>query len=98
MKDTVIHQKLWNHEQSIVSNPVPDLKIDEWVAVDMGSFWYPAQFIQYDKEEELLEVTFLHPSISTSEQFVRPQMNINGKEDKAWVSEGKHTIILIKNV
>ena len=33
---------------------VPNLQKDEWIAVDMGSIWYPAQFETYDMEQEEL--------------------------------------------
>ena len=33
---------------------VPNLQKDEWVAVNMGSVWYPAQFEKYDSDQEEL--------------------------------------------
>ena len=56
--------------------------------MDMGGTWYPRQFLQYCKEEELIKATFLHYSSSCSNAFVWPQMQINGKEDKSWIAEG----------
>ena len=67
---------------------VPELEKDQWIAVDMGGLWYPGQFEQYDKEEESLKVHFLHPSQSSSEKFVWPDLGVFGKQDCSWIKEG----------
>ena len=68
---------------------VPDIQKDEWIAVNMGSIWYPAQFEMYDAEQEEIQAFFLHRSSSNLKWFIFPQFQINGKEDKSWVSEDK---------
>ena len=68
---------------------LPDLQKDEWIAVDMGSVWYPAQFESYDAEQEELYVNFLHRSPSNTRWFVWPQLEIDGEEDKSWISEDR---------
>lgn len=55
----------------------------------MGSCWFPAQFICYDQEQEELHANFLHRSQSNKNWFVWPQYELNGLEDKAWVTESK---------
>ena len=55
----------------------------------MGSVWYPAQFERYDAEQEELYVNFLHCSPSNTGWFVWPQLEIDGEEDKSWISEDK---------
>ena len=39
---------------------VLDLQPDEWVAVIIGSQWYPVQFETYDKESDQIKVYVLH--------------------------------------
>ena len=41
---------------------VPDLQPDEWVAVIIGSQWYPALLEIYDKVSEQIKVNVLHRS------------------------------------
>lgn len=53
----------------------------------MGSTWYPGQFIQFDTEQEELNVNFLHRSSSNPKWFIWPQLQVQGTEDVAWVSE-----------
>ena len=55
----------------------------------MGSVWYPAQFETYDMEQEELYVNFLHCSPSNSRWFVWPELEIDGEEDKSWISEDR---------
>ena len=56
--------KTISHILALTEN-VPDLQADDWIAVDIGSTWYPGQFVQFDQELEELEVNFLHTSPST---------------------------------
>ena len=65
----------------------PDLQPDDWIAVDMGSTWYPGQFIQFDAMSEELEVTFMHRSPSNERWFVWPSLEHGGEEDQGWVEE-----------
>ena len=55
------------------------IMIYEWVAVIIGSQWYPAQFETYDKESEQIKVNGLHRS-SNSKWFIWPQLDLNGAE------------------
>ena len=66
---------------------VPDLLPDDWIAVDVGSTWYPGQFVQFDAESEELQVNFLNRSPSNPKWFVWPVFEVKGEEDKGWVSE-----------
>ena len=61
-------------QKIIASTDVPDLQPDEWVAVIIGSQWYPAQFETYDKESEQIKVTF-----STDQQPIQ-----NGSYGHNW--------------
>ena len=36
-----------------------DIKKDEWIAVGYPRGWYPGQFMQFDPEEEEIQVHFL---------------------------------------
>ena len=63
------------------------LQPDDWIAVDMGSTWYPGQFVEFDSEQEELQVNFLQRSLSNPKWFVWPLLQVNGEEDKAWVTE-----------
>ena len=74
-------------QKIIVGTDVPDLKSDEWVAVIIGSQWYPAQFETYDKESELIKVNVLHRSSTNPKWFIWPQLNLNGFEHVEWVAE-----------
>ena len=69
------------------TDTTPDLLPDDWIAVDVGSTWFPGQFMQFDAETEELQVNFLHRSESNPRWFVWPLFQINGVEDKSWVSE-----------
>ena len=56
-RDNNIENKLMEGRKTAVQNilsrvDVPDLKKDEWIAVNMGSCWYPAQFDKYDTDTE----------------------------------------------
>ena len=70
-----------------LTEKVPDLQADDWIAVDIGSTWSPGQFVQFDQELEELEVNFLHRSPSNEKWFVWPSLQTNGKEDKGWIEE-----------
>ena len=79
-----------NHAVSkilLLVEKAPDLQPDDWIAVDMGSTWYPGQFIQFDAMSEELEVTFMHRSPSNERWFVWPSLEHGGEEDKGWVEE-----------
>ena len=67
---------------------MPDLERGQWIAVNMGELWYPGQFEKYDKEEETLKVHFLHPSQSSLDKFVWPELGVFGKQDCSWIKEG----------
>ena len=69
------------------ADTTPDLVPDDWIAVDVGSTWFPGQFVQFDSETEELQVNFLHRSASNQRWFVWPLFQVNGVEDKSWVSE-----------
>ena len=66
---------------------VPDLLPDDWIAVDVGSTWFPGQFVEFDAESEELQVNFLNRSPSNPKWFVWPLFEAKGEEDKGWVSE-----------
>jgi hypothetical protein len=70
-----------------LTDVIPDLSADDWIAVDMGATWYPGQFINYDIELEELQVNFLHRSSSNCKWFVWPLLQLNGVEDKSVVPE-----------
>ena len=67
-------------QKIIVGTDVPDLQPDEWVAVIIGSQWYPAQFETYDKESEQIKVNVLHRSSTDPKWFIWPQLDLNGAE------------------
>ena len=52
---------------------VSDLQPDEWVAVIIGSQWYPAQFETYDKESEQIKVNVLNRSSTNPKWFIWQQ-------------------------
>ena len=79
-------KKITERILSVIEN-TPDLQTDDWIAVDMGSSWLPGQFIKFDMEQEELHVNFLHRSTSNKKWFVWPQLQLNGSEDKSWVTE-----------
>ena len=74
-------------QKIIVGTDVPDLQPDEWVAVIIGSQWYPAQFETYDKESEQIKVNVLHRSSTDPKWFIWPQLDLNGAEHVEWVVE-----------
>jgi hypothetical protein len=55
----------------------------------MGACWYPAQFEEYDPENEEIKANFLHRSSTDPKWFVWPTLNVNGNEDNAWITEDK---------
>ena len=84
--------------------------LDEWVAVIIGSQWYPAQFETYDKESEQIKVNILHRSTTNPKWFIWLQLDLHGAEHVEWVAEddilfrlkspkeGKRQVLLFKEV
>lgn len=68
-------------------NSVPNLEIDDWVAVAFPRGWYPGQFVRYDDELKEVFVNFLERTSSNSKNFIWPALN-SKEEDKSWVDEG----------
>lgn len=61
---------------------------DEWIAVGYPRGWYPGQFVQFDSEEEEIQVHFLKRSASNPNWFVWPELS-GSCPDLTWISEGK---------
>ena len=68
-------------------NNVPNLLVDDWVAVAFLRGWYPGQFIRHDEENGEIYVNFLEKTSSHSKTFTWPALNFK-EEDKCWVDEG----------
>jgi len=77
---------------AVVSGAVNGVNIlpDEWLAIKYQRDWYVGQFLEYDEEVDLIHIHFLKKVSSSSPiRFVWPELQINGKEDKAYVEESK---------
>ena len=93
-RDNNVENKLMEGRKTAVQNilsraDVPDLKKDEWIAVNMGSCWYPAQFDKYDTDTEEIKANFLHRSSTNPQWFVWPTLNVSGDEDIGWITEDR---------
>ena len=63
-----------------------DVVKDEWLAVAYDRDWFPGQFVQFDKEQEEMQIHFLHRSSSNRNWFIWPELS-NDLPDVSWVPE-----------
>ena len=73
-----------------------DTQKDEWIAIACPRNWFPAQFKQFDEEQEEAQVHFLKRSTSNVKWFVWPELCVE-KSDIAWIDEGKLLLIYQSN-
>ena len=59
----------------------------EWIVVAYPRNQFPAQFLQFDPEQEEAQVYFLIRSTSSTKWFVWPEL-CGRKPDTAWIDEG----------
>ena len=69
-----------------------DTQKDEWIAIAYPRNWFPAQFKQFDEEQEEAQVHFLKRSTSNVNWFVWPEL-CGEQSDIAWIDEGKFLLI-----
>ena len=69
-----------------------DTQKDEWIAIAYPRNWFPAQFKQFDEEQEEAQVHFLKRSTSNVNWFVWPEF-CGEKSDIARIDEGKFLLI-----
>ena len=68
---------------------------DEWLAIKYPRGWYVGQFVEYDEEDDLILFHFLKKvSSSSTNRFSWPELEINGREDKAYVEESNYYFFL----
>ena len=69
-----------------------DTQKDEWIAIVYPRNWFPAQFKQFDEEQEEAQVHFLKRSTSNVKWFVWPEL-CGEQSDIAWIDECKFLLI-----
>ena len=91
MLDTTREEKL-EKERTVLNQKISvavsgvDIQKEEWIAVASSRKWFPAQFIQFDPEQEEAQVHFLKRSTSNVSWFV--WLELCGDEpDIAWIDE-----------
>ena len=69
-----------------------DTQKDEWIAIACPRNWFPAQFKQFDEEQEETQVYFLKRSTSNVNWFVWPEL-CGEQSDIVWMDECKFLLI-----
>ena len=69
-----------------------DTQKDEWIAIAYPRNLFPAQFKQFDEEQEEAQVHFLKRSTSNVNWFVWPEL-CGEQSDIAWMDECKFLLI-----
>ena len=76
-----------NQKISVAVSGVNIQKEEEWIAVAYPRKWFPAQFIQFNPEQEEAQVHFLKRSTSNVNWFVWPEL-CGEEPDIVWIDEG----------
>ena len=75
-----------NHKIGLAVNGI-DIQKHEWIVIAYPRNWFPAQFIQFDPEQEEAQVHFLIRSMSSTKWFVWPEL-CRKKPNIAWIGKG----------